>query len=74
MLLSPSAILPLSRTALFLARASSKADNFGIGLILSKSIIVGHGGEIWAESVHGVGTSIHFTLRKRKFRTSPLSG
>ena len=58
---------------LFHARTSSKADNFGIGLILSKSIITGHGGEIWAESKIGVGTSIHFTLRKRKSRSIALA-
>ena len=57
---------------LFQARASSKPENFGIGLILSRSIIVGHGGEIWAESEAGVGTSIHFTLRKHKSRNMSL--
>ena len=59
--------------ALFQARTSSKAENFGIGLILSKSIITGHGGEIWAESEAGVGTSIHFTLRKRKPRNMAIA-
>lgn len=58
---------------LFQSRTSSKAGNFGIGLILSKSIIAGHGGEIWAESEIGVGTSIHFTLRKRQPRNLALA-
>ncbi len=57
---------------LFQARSSTKTENFGIGLILSKSIITGHGGEIWAESVTGESTSIHFTLRKRKPRNTSL--
>ena len=59
--------------ALFQARSSTKPENFGLGLILSKSIITGHGGEIWAESVIGQSTSIHFTLRKRKPRSTSLS-
>lgn len=58
---------------LFQARASTKAENFGIGLILSKSIITGHGGDIWAESKLGESTSIHFTLRKRKPRNTLLT-
>ncbi len=58
---------------LFQARASTKTENFGIGLILSKSIITGHGGEIWAESKIGDSTSIHFTLRKRKPRKMSLA-
>lgn len=58
---------------LFQARASTKPENFGIGLILSKSIVTGHGGEIWAESKIGEFTSIHFTLRKRKPRKTSLA-
>ena len=58
---------------LFETRASTKAENFGIGLILSKSIITGHGGTIWAESTIGQSTSIHFTLRKRKLRSASLA-
>jgi two-component system, LuxR family, sensor kinase FixL len=58
---------------LFQTRASTKAANFGIGLILSKSIITGHGGNIWAESKIGEFTSLHFTLRRRKPRANALA-
>ncbi|MBK7979286.1 MAG: PAS domain-containing protein [Ignavibacteriae bacterium] len=35
----------------------------GIGLSICKKIIERHGGEIWADSVEGKGTKIHFTLK-----------
>ena len=34
----------------------------GLGLFIAKSIIQGHGGEIWVESKVNVGTSVYFTL------------
>jgi light-regulated signal transduction histidine kinase (bacteriophytochrome) len=34
----------------------------GIGLAVCRKIIEAHGGQIWAESQPGIGTSIHFTL------------
>ncbi len=34
----------------------------GLGLYISKCIIQGHGGRIWAESVPGQGTTFRFTL------------
>ena len=37
----------------------------GIGLTIVKKIIEKHGGEIWAESVYGDGTTFHFTLPER---------
>ncbi|MFC7370776.1 cell wall metabolism sensor histidine kinase WalK [Fictibacillus iocasae] len=38
----------------------------GLGLAIAKEIILAHGGEIWAESEWGQGTTIHFTLPLRK--------
>lgn len=37
----------------------------GIGLAISKQIVSTHGGNIWAESTYGKGTSMYFTLKKR---------
>jgi len=43
----------------------SRSQNYGgtgLGLAICKHIIQEHGGRIWAESVKGQGTTIHFTL------------
>ncbi|WP_342648291.1 ATP-binding protein [Mucilaginibacter sp. CSA2-8R] len=37
-------------------------SGFGIGLYLSKEIIKRHGGEMWVESEHGVGSTFYFKL------------
>jgi two-component system, OmpR family, sensor histidine kinase VicK len=34
----------------------------GLGLAIAKEMVMAHGGEIWAESVDGKGTTIFFTL------------
>lgn len=36
----------------------------GLGLAIAKGIILGHHGEIWAESKPGTGTIMHFTIPK----------
>ncbi|KXH80601.1 cell wall metabolism sensor histidine kinase WalK [Sporosarcina sp. HYO08] len=44
-------------------RARSRAlGGTGLGLAISKEMIKAHGGEIWAESEEGKGTTISFTL------------
>ncbi|WP_271853131.1 cell wall metabolism sensor histidine kinase WalK [Planococcus maritimus] len=44
-------------------RARSRAmGGTGLGLAISKEMINAHGGQIWAESRYGKGTSIYFTL------------
>lgn len=44
-------------------RARSRAmGGTGLGLAISREMILAHGGEIWAESEEGKGTTIFFTL------------
>jgi signal transduction histidine kinase len=43
---------------------NSKKGGSGLGLAISKKIIEDHGGQIWATSKVGVGTTIIFTLKK----------
>lgn len=45
------------------SRNSAKGGS-GIGLSIVKKILEDHGGKIWATSKEGIGTEIHFVLRK----------
>lgn len=53
---------PRDPESVFAPYFTTKEDGLGIGLSLSRSIIVGHGGEIWAESASSGGATIRFTL------------
>jgi two-component system, OmpR family, sensor histidine kinase VicK len=44
----------------------------GLGLAIAKEIILAHGGDIWAESEWGQGTTIHFTLPLKKYKGEQL--
>jgi len=44
------------------AEQTSRIPGTGIGLAISKGLVDAHGGQIWAESIEGLGTRITFTL------------
>lgn len=49
-----------------LSKARKENKGAGIGLLLVKSFLERHGGEIWVESVEGQGSSFYFTLPLKK--------
>jgi signal transduction histidine kinase len=51
---------------LFQPFVSFRKDGFGIGLVLSRSIIENHAGKIWAENCEDVGAIFHFKLKIKK--------
>lgn len=51
--------------ALFQARMTTKEHGFGLGLILSRSVVSNHGGSLRATSILGVGTIFYLTLPRR---------
>ena len=44
------------------AKGTANEPGSGLGLVLCKELVVKHGGNIWAESEEGCGSTFHFTL------------
>ncbi|WP_062351055.1 cell wall metabolism sensor histidine kinase WalK [Bacillus kwashiorkori] len=45
----------------------------GLGLAIAKEMIRAHGGDIWATSIEGKGTTIHFTLPYERIQEDDFS-
>jgi signal transduction histidine kinase len=45
---------------------NTEVGSSGLGLSISKQIVLAHGGRIWAQSTMGEGTIIYFTLSKKE--------
>src|SRR3546814_13273710 len=41
---------------------TTQPQGMGLGLAISRSMVEAHGGQLWATSPEGVGTTVHFTL------------
>jgi C4-dicarboxylate-specific signal transduction histidine kinase len=55
-------IAPESLDRLFDAFYTTKAQGLGLGLSISRSIIQGHGGRLWATANAGPGATLQFAL------------
>jgi C4-dicarboxylate-specific signal transduction histidine kinase len=53
---------PLLATQIFNAFVTTKPRSIGIGLSISRSIVEGHGGRLWATNDRSRGSDFHLTL------------
>lgn len=49
-------------TRFYRARPEGAEHGLGLGLYITKGLVVAHGGRIWVESVPGATTTFHFTM------------
>jgi PAS domain S-box-containing protein len=55
-------VTPSRLKAMFDPFVTTKPDGLGMGLAISRSIVLAHGGRIWATSNEDRGLSVHFTV------------
>jgi signal transduction histidine kinase len=55
---------PRSRERIFDPFHTTKPGGLGLGLSISRSIVEGHGGRLWAASSDRPGATFQFTLLK----------
>ncbi|QJR03905.1 PAS domain S-box protein [Sphingobium yanoikuyae] len=53
---------PAVARSLFTPFSTTKPAGMGVGLSISRTIVEGHGGRIWADTSHWGGVAFHFTL------------
>jgi len=51
---------------MFEAFTTTKPEGMGMGLPISRSIVLNHGGRIWAAANDGPGATFQFTVPKYK--------
>ena len=62
---------PQDADKIFEAFHTTKTDGMGIGLSISRSIIEGHHGHLWAARTDGPGSTFSFSIpRRREFKRS----
>jgi len=71
---SGSGIAPGSEEMIFEPYHTTKPLGLGLGLSLSRSIVLAHGGRLWAENQTAGGAAFHFTLSECKRERPPPGG